>query len=28
MLEAVERRCPVSETLANGTGLGVTVEAA
>jgi uncharacterized OsmC-like protein len=26
LLAAVEERCPVSETLANGTDLGVTVE--
>ncbi|MFB6233010.1 MAG: OsmC family protein [Haloarculaceae archaeon] len=28
LLEAVERRCPVSETIASGTDLGVSVEAA
>lgn len=28
LLAAVEARCPVSETLANGTDLGVTVESA
>ena len=28
LLAAVEERCPVSETLANGTDLGVSVESA
>lgn len=28
LLEEVERRCPVSETLANGSDLGVNVESA